>query len=128
MRVALDTNAYVAFCRADEKAVAVVRGASAVVVPLIVVAELRADFLCGTKSAHNERRLQEFLASERVTVPEPDLDTTQVYARLFKLLREKGAPIPTNDLWIASLVLQHGLVLASYDAHFGHIPQLPMAW
>lgn len=127
MRIALDTNAYVAFCRGEEHAVALIRRASLVVMPLIVVGELRAGFLSGSKSSQNERRLQEFLAADRVSIIEPDLDTTLQYARIFKILRESGKPIPTNDLWIASLAIQHGLILVTYDAHFRYIPQLPVA-
>lgn len=39
-------------------------------------------------------------------------------------LRNQGTPIPTNDLWIAALVMQHNLVLCSRDRHFTHLPQL----
>jgi len=38
--------------------------------------------------------------------------------------REQGTPIPTNDLWIASLVAQYNLMLFSRDRHFDVIPQL----
>jgi predicted nucleic acid-binding protein len=55
----------------------------------------------------------------------PDEATTRHYAQLFLQLRQQGAAIPTNDLWIAALALQHGLTLCSDDAHFRHIPQLP---
>lgn len=36
----------------------------------------------------------------------------------------QGTPIPTNDMWLAALVLQHGLTLYARDAHFDHLPQL----
>jgi predicted nucleic acid-binding protein len=35
-----------------------------------------------------------------------------------------GAPIPTNDLWIAALVLQHDRALFARDRHFDVLPQL----
>jgi predicted nucleic acid-binding protein len=34
-------------------------------------------------------------------------------------------PIPTHDLWIAALAIQHDLALCTSDAHFQHIAQLP---
>ena len=43
---------------------------------------------------------------------------------LFVQLRQQATPIPTNDLWIAALVIQHDLVLLTRDAHFKHLPQL----
>jgi len=42
-------------------------------------------------------------------------------------LRAQGTPMPTNDLWIAALVLEHGLTLYSRDAHFQGLPQLSLA-
>ena len=41
-------------------------------------------------------------------------------------LRTQGTPIPTNDLWIAALVVEHGLTLYTRDRHFEHLPQLPL--
>jgi tRNA(fMet)-specific endonuclease VapC len=38
--------------------------------------------------------------------------------------RANSGPIPTNDLWIAALVIQRDLVLLTRDAHFKHLPQL----
>ncbi|MCA8967980.1 MAG: PIN domain-containing protein, partial [Planctomycetes bacterium] len=39
-------------------------------------------------------------------------------------LRDQGTPVPTNDMWIAALVLEHRLTLFSRDEHFRHLPQL----
>jgi tRNA(fMet)-specific endonuclease VapC len=49
---------------------------------------------------------------------------TNAYASLFAQLRSQGTPIPTNDIWIAALVLQHDLVLLTGDGHFSKIPQI----
>lgn len=38
-------------------------------------------------------------------------------------LREQGTPIPTNDLWIAALVVEDDLPQYSRDEHFRHLPQ-----
>ncbi len=32
--------------------------------------------------------------------------------------------MPTNDMWIAALALEHSLVLCTRDAHFDALPQL----
>ena len=52
------------------------------------------------------------------------MDTTRHYAYLFRQLSAAGTPTPTNDLWIASLVVQHSLILYSRDAHFNALPQI----
>ena len=127
MRIALDTNRYVDFSRGERDAVERIRHAEQVVLPFVVLGELRAGFLCGTRSGENEANLTRFLASPRVDILWPDEQTTHQYARLFRQLCKQGAPIPTNDLWTAALVVQHGLYLFARDAHFDRLPQIPRA-
>jgi tRNA(fMet)-specific endonuclease VapC len=127
MRLALDTNAYSAAARGDAKAVALVRAADQLTIPFVVLAELRAAFAVGGAGRRNEAALTRFLASSRVQVRYPDEQTTHHYANIFAQLRRQGTPIPTNDIWIAALVLQHDLVLLTLDAHFSNIPQLARA-
>ena len=40
----------------------------------------------------------------------------------------QGTPIPINDLWIATLVVEHNLALCSRDEHFRHLPQLEIVY
>ena len=124
MTVALDTNAYRDFMRGVAERVGLVRTVPAIVLPLIVLAELRAGFAAGNRESANAANLQRFLASPRVSVLAPDEQTTHHYARLHRQLRRDGRPIPTNDLWIAALAVQHDLVLCTADRHFRWIPQL----
>jgi predicted nucleic acid-binding protein len=53
-----------------------------------------------------------------------DDQTTHHYASVFRQLRKQGTPIPTNDMWLAALVLQHNLALHARDKHFDHLGQL----
>ena len=124
MRVAVDSNRYTDFCRGDERALDVIRTAEEIWMPLIVLAELRAGFAHGSRRDQNERLLTRFLNADRVTVVSPDEQTTPVYAEIYAGLRRRGRPIPTNDLWIAALVLQHDLVLFDRDNDFDQLPQL----
>lgn len=127
LRIALDANRYVDFCRGVLEATDVVRRAGRIFLPFTVLGELRAGFALGTRSAENEANLIRFLASPRVTALWPDDQSTHHYGRLFRQLRTQGTPIPTNDLWTAALVVQHGLYLCARDAHFDHLPQIPRA-
>ena len=44
-------------------------------------------------------------------------------------MRAKGRPLPENDIWVAAVALQHGLALATRDAHFNEIASLTVvAW
>jgi predicted nucleic acid-binding protein len=124
MNVALDTNAYSDFMRGEAGRVQIVRTARNIYLPLMVLGELRAGFAAGSQRSANAANLQRFLNTSRVSVLLPDEQTTHHYAQLYLQLRKLGQPIPTNDLWIAALVLQHDLVLCTTDAHFQHIAQL----
>ena len=124
MKILLDTNRYGDFCKGVPEAVAAVTSAERVFLPFVVLAELRAGFRAGTQGRRNEETLERFLASPRVGVLYADETTTQTYAGLFAQLRRQGTPIPTNDLWIASLAVQHAMPLLSRDAHFDALPQL----
>jgi len=53
-----------------------------------------------------------------------DEQTTHHYAAVYRQLRKQGTPIPTNDMWIAALVLQHSLLLFARETHFDVLPQL----
>ena len=113
MRIALDTNFYVAFCRGDEAAVSSIRGAREIFMPFITLGELRAGFACGTRATQNASVLTRFLNKPRVRVLNAAEETSHHYALLFRQLRLQGTPIPTNDLWIAALCSQHNLLLAT---------------
>ena len=125
MNVALDTNAYSDFMRGESSRVRIVRAARRLFLPLIVLGELRAGFAAGNQESSNSANLQRFLNSPRVSLLLPDEQTTHHYARIYQQLRGKGHAIPTNDLWIAALAIQHDLILCTSDAHFELIPQLP---
>ena len=124
VNIALDTNAYSDFMRGDSNRVAIVRAARSISMPLIVLGELRAGFAAGDRESTNASNLQLFLNSPRVSILLPDEQTTYHYAQLYLQLRRKGTIVPTNDLWIASLVVQHSLVLCTSDRHFQHLAQV----
>jgi tRNA(fMet)-specific endonuclease VapC len=124
MKVALDTNRYVDLLKGAAATVELLQEADAVWIPFVVIAELRAGFAAGRRSAENERMLKRLLAKDGVRVLYADDRTTHHYAAVFRQLRRQGTPIPTHDLWIAALVLQHDLVLHSRDRHFDHLPQI----
>ena len=124
MKVALDTNRYVDLCKGVVETVTLLEEAEAVILPFIALGELRAGFANGRRQLENEQTLRRFLLTEGVHVLFADDQTTHHYASVFRQLRKQGTPIPTNDMWLAALVLQHNLVLHDRDKHFDHLPQL----
>lgn len=124
MKVAVDTNVYSDFMRGVPTRVSIVQAAERVYLSLIVLGELRAGFAAGNQELRNAEILDRFLKNSRVELLSPDVATTAHYAQVFAALRQQGTPIPTNDLWIAALALQHGLPLCTSDAHFQHVAGL----
>ena len=122
--VALDTNVYSGFMRGDAAAVSALRAAREIHLPLIVLGELLAGFMAGTRTRKNREELAQFMASPRVSLLNPDERTARHYGEIFDALRAAGTPVPTNDLWIAALARQHRLSLLTFDAHFSAIPGL----
>ena len=126
MRVALDTNRYVDLCKGFTETVALLEAAEEILLPFVVLGELRAGFAHGRRTAENERLLRRFLMKDGVRVLYADDHTTHHYAAVYRQLRKQGTPIPTNDMWLAALVVQHNLVLHARDRHFDHLPQLAL--
>lgn len=124
MKVALDCNWYSDYFRGVPLAVEEIQSAERIYLPFIVLGELRAGFAGGTQSRQNEKGLCAFLSSPRVRLLFADEQTTFQYAQLYDQLKKQGTPIPSNDIWIAALVIQHKLKLLSHDGHFDHLPQL----
>ena len=124
MRLLLDTNRLIDVFRGESSVAHAVEGAEEVWLPFVALAEIKAGFLAGRKSQENEKLLQTFLRLPSVAILYADRETTEVYARLFVQLRLAGTPVPTNDLWIASLAVQHQLTLISRDEHFDKFPQI----
>ena len=117
-QILLDTNAYAAFKRGEQSAVEIIRFAETIGLSTVVLGELLCGFSAGQREADNRRELAAFLESNRVLIIPVDVRTAEFYANIYLGLRRKGTPIPTNDLWIAAIALQHGLAVFTYDKHF----------
>lgn len=124
MRVALDTNRLTDLFQGDSDLADLLEICDEVWIPLVVIGEIKAGFYGGSRQGQNETLLQALLAKETVDILYPSRETAEQYARLFVQLKRAGTPVPDNDIWIAALVLQHGLQLITRDRHFERIPQL----
>jgi tRNA(fMet)-specific endonuclease VapC len=124
MRLALDTNRYTDLSRGDGFVVNLIATVDEIWLPFVVLGELRAGFAAGSQEARNEAVLRRFLLKPGVGILYADEQTTHHYANIHRQLRKQGTPIPTNDMWIAALALQHSLVLCARDAHFDALAQL----
>ncbi len=123
-RILADTSAYSAFLRGQPGVGEALRLADEIRVNPIVLGELRAGHLGGSRRRENEEQLRFFLSSPRVGVLPIDEETAERYAVIVSSLRTAGTMISTNDAWIAASAMQHGLTVLTTDADFLRIPQI----
>jgi tRNA(fMet)-specific endonuclease VapC len=124
MNLMLDTNRYDDLNNGEPAVVRRVESAAEVWLSFIVVAELRAGFLEGSKPGRNERILLKFLSKPKVDILLPTTKTTEFYAQIWIALRTQGTRIPTNDLWIAAQALENDFMLDTRDRHFQYVSGL----
>jgi tRNA(fMet)-specific endonuclease VapC len=121
-RVLIDTNIYIEFMKGNEEIVKTLQSAEIISFSVISIAELLTGFKDTKKERDYLKELDDFLNSPRVLIYDIDTETSEFYAKIYDELKKIGTPIPTNDLWIGSLALQHGTKLLTLDSHFKNIP------
>jgi tRNA(fMet)-specific endonuclease VapC len=123
-RAVIDTNVYVAFKRNYQSVINIIRRLDFIGIDITVMAELYTGFRGGTKEVKNRNELELFLNNPRVHILNHEPETAEFYALIFHDLKKHGTPIPTNDIWIAAIAMQHGLALLTLDEHFSKIDGL----
>lgn len=125
MRLLIDSNRFIDFCAGESEVVDAFEQAALLVVPFVVLAEIRVGAHSLRRGDTQVRILGELLQQQGVRVAHSSDTTTHHYAMLYARLKKAGTPIPTNDIWIAALAIEHSLVLYSRDAHFDRFPDIP---
>jgi len=123
-RVLIDTNIYIEFLRGDENINNILSSADFIAFSVISIGEILAGFRIWSDDKKYLNELDEFLYSPRLIIYDIDSETSEFYAKIYNELRIAGNPIPTNDMWIAALALQHGIKLLTNDRHFTKVAGL----
>ena len=125
MPLLLDTNVLIKFLRGNEKIAKVVSTYEQILVPTVVIGEYKAGVAVETAVGHQQLlALEMFLDSPAVKIVGVTEDVANAYARVFRVLKANGTPIPQNDLWIAACAITKGAVVYSLDTHFSNVPLL----
>jgi tRNA(fMet)-specific endonuclease VapC len=124
-RFLLDTNVVIALFEGDETVLSNLDRAPELFVPAVVLGELFFGAAKSARPAENTAKIERFAAG-RIVLP-CDLNVAREYGRVKRRLKEKGRPLPDNDIWIAAIAIHHHLVVVTRDRHFGEIPDLPLA-
>jgi len=114
--VILDTNAFSAMAEGEPGLESVLRQATQVGIPVIVLGEYRFGIAQSRNRTHYEQWMSEYLPGFRIL--DIDEQTAHHYAEVRVELKKDGKPIPSNDVWIAALCRQHSLPVLSRDRHF----------
>lgn len=123
-KVLIDTNIYSLAMKGDKTIVDALRKIDRIGISVISIGELFSGFKGGRNEEKNKSELNAFLDSPRVIIHLVDVETADFYASILNMLKKKGTPIPTNDLWIAATAFQNGCRLLSNDRHFSFVPGL----
>lgn len=125
--VLFDTNIVIGLFASDPAILGRLSRTDHIFIPSIVLGEL---YFGAYKSAcfdQNVRRIEELIQASAILAC--DAITAAHYGKIKKTLRERGRPLPENDIWIAALAKQHNLTVVSRDQHFKEIEALSFeAW
>ena len=121
-RLALDTNAVIAYREGISEVCKLVEEADVIILPVTVIGELLYGALNSTKTRNNEKFVHEFAGYSLVM--QIDESVAARYAKVRFDLKRRSNPIPENDIWIAAACLNLKVPILSRDDHFKLVPGL----
>ncbi|MDQ3812623.1 MAG: type II toxin-antitoxin system VapC family toxin [Armatimonadota bacterium] len=121
-RFLLDTNIVIARFSGEVAIQERILQADEIFLCSIVLGELYFGARKSGRVVENTERI-DLMAAGNTILP-CDAETALQYGIIKHQLREKGRPIPENDIWIAAIARQHDLILATRDDHFTTVEDL----
>ncbi len=121
-RISLDTNIVIRLFKNDPKIIKTLATVSTFCLPIPVIAELLFTARNSSRQEENLKIYNEFI--DVCNVLNITRNTADHYSSIRLELKQKGRPIPENDLWIASICREQNLPLITGDAHFDNINDL----
>jgi tRNA(fMet)-specific endonuclease VapC len=121
----LDTNILIALLQGDDTVLSNLDQAPEVFIPAVALGELFFGAAKSGRPSENTAKVERFATGRAIVAC--DLDVAREYGRLKQHLKQKGRPLPENDIWIAAMAKHHGMVLVTRDRHFDEVADLRTA-
>jgi tRNA(fMet)-specific endonuclease VapC len=118
----LDTSVVIDAFRKNNTVAERLDGLTEVFVPVIVAGELYYGAYKSSDTIQNLHQIERFL--QKCKLLYLDNTTALNYGKIKTALRQKGKPVPENDIWIAAVAQQYDLPLFTTDNHFNEIDDL----
>jgi tRNA(fMet)-specific endonuclease VapC len=118
----LDTNIVIALFQREAAVQERLAAADVVFIPTIVLGELYFGAWKSSRAEENTVLVDEFASGRSILGC--DRHVAREYGLIKTRLREKGRPLPENDIWIAAIAREHGLILITRDSHFQDVEDL----
>ena len=121
-RFSLDTNIVIRLFKNDPIITKTLITVSTLCLPVPVIAEILFTARNSSRQKENLKVYNEFI--DICDVLNITRKTADHYSSIRLELKQKGRPIPENDLWIASVCIEQNVPLITGDAHFDNINDL----
>ena len=123
-QLALDTNVVIDILNGNKPIIELFKEVSTLFLPVTVCGELLFGAKNSGRPAENEKLFRQFInACELLPC---DLVIAEAYSEIRKKLKDKGRPMPENDIWIAATCIAHIIPLATRDQHFKEVEGLKL--
>ena len=123
-KVALDTNIVIDILNGKMETSEKIKEYQIIYLPVTVCGELLFGAKNSSKRQQNEPKFQAFI--QQCQILEIHEVIAETYAEVRKKLKDKGRPLPENDIWIAATCLANDIPLMSHDKHFKEIEELQL--
>jgi len=125
--IALDTSVVIHYLNGNQKIVNNVLQFDIIILPVNVVGELIFGAENSGKKLKNLTKYFQFI--DACIVLPIGRKTAEIYAQTRLNLKQKGKPIPENDIWIAAQCIENNWTLATCDSDFTYVDTLSlMQW
>ncbi len=121
-KVAVDTNIAIAVLNDNKEIIEFLRAFDQIFIPITVSGELLFGVSNSKNADINLPKFREFI-SRCLPMYITD-EVAECYASIRLSLKNRGKPIPENDIWIAAVCVSSNIPLLTKDKHFDNVEEL----